>query len=77
MNETLTQGIAVMLIGMGTVLVFLCITIFSMIVMSKIVGKLNRIFPEAAVQSACGAKAADGADEESIAIAILAALLKK
>ena len=46
MNETLMQVISVMLIGMGTVVAFLCITILSMFVMSFIVGKLNKLFPE-------------------------------
>ena len=46
MNETLMQGVSVMLIGMGTVVAFLCITIISMFVMSFVVGKLNKLFPE-------------------------------
>ena len=47
MSEVLTEGLTVMLIGMGTVLTFLCIMIFSMVIMSKIVIYLNKIFPEA------------------------------
>ena len=47
MNENLMQGVSVMLIGMGTVVAFLCITIISMFVMSFVVGKLNKLFPEA------------------------------
>ena len=54
MNELLAQGLAVMCIGMGTVLAFLCTTILSMFVMSKIVRKLNEIFPEVIPQPAGG-----------------------
>ena len=46
MNTVLTDGISVMLIGMGTVLCFLCILIISMHIMSGIVIYLNKIFPE-------------------------------
>lgn len=77
MNELLAQGLAVMCIGMGTVLAFLCITILSMFVMSKVVRKLNEIFPEAVPQSAGPAKAVKSNDDENIAVAILAAVLKK
>lgn len=76
MNELLAQGIAVMCIGMGTVLIFLCITISSMFVMSKVVRKLNEIFPVAVAQPA-GAPKAAGGDDENIAVAILAAMFKK
>lgn len=44
MNDLLTlleQGVAVMCIGMGTVLTFLCVMIVSMFVMGKVVRKLN------------------------------------
>ena len=78
MNETLIQGISVMSIGMGTVLAFLCITIFSMLIMSDIVGKLNRIFPEVVPQVASGkAKKAASSNDEEVAVAILSAILKK
>ncbi len=73
MNETLVQGISVMCIGMGTVLAFLCITIASMHVMSFVVGKLNKIFPEAVPQVA-GAKRV--ADDSEIAAAIVAAMFR-
>ena len=78
MNETLMQGVSVMLIGMGTVVAFLCITIISMFVMSFVVGKLNKIFPEA-VPAAAGAakKVATSNDDSEIAAAIVAAMFKK
>jgi len=78
MNETLVQGISVMCIGMGTVLVFLCITIASMHVMSFVVGKLNKIFPEVVPQVAGGrAKKAIATDDSEIAAAIVAAMFKR
>ena len=78
MNETLMQGVSVMLIGMGTVVAFLCITIISMFVMSFIVGKLNELFPEAAPVVAGGAKkVATSNDDSEVAAAIVAALFRK
>ena len=78
MNETLMQGVSVMLIGMGTVVAFLCITIISMFVMSFVVGKLNQLFPEA-VSVAAGntKKIATSNDDSEVAAAIVAALFKK
>ena len=78
MNETLMQGVSVMLIGMGTVVAFLCITIISMFVMSFVVGKLNQLFPEAVTATASGAKnVATSNDDSEVAAAIVAALFKK
>ena len=78
MNETLMQGLSLMLIGMGTVVAFLCITIISMFVMSFIVGKLNKLFPEAVPATAGGAKkVATSNDDSEIAAAIVAALFRK
>jgi len=78
MNETLIQGISVMCIGMGTVITFLCLTIASMHVMSKIVGKLNQIFPEAVPAVTGGAKKVTTSNDDSeIAAAIVAAIFKK
>jgi sodium pump decarboxylase gamma subunit len=78
MNETLMQGVSVMLIGMGTVVAFLCVTIISMFVMSFIVGKLNKLFPEVVPAVAGGAKkVASSSDDSEVAAAIVAALFKK
>ena len=78
MNETLMQGVSVMLIGMGTVVAFLCITIVSMFVMSFVVGKLNKIFPEAVPAPAGGAKkVVTSSDDSEIAAAIVAAMFRK
>ena len=78
MNETLIQGISVLCIGMGTVLSFLLITIASMVVMSSVVGKLNKIFPEVVPQVASSkAKKVTSSCDEEIAVAIISAILKK
>ena len=78
MNETLMQGVSVMLIGMGTVVAFLCITIISMFVMSFVVGKLNQIFPEAVPATAGSTKkVATSNDDSEIAAAIVAAMFRK
>ena len=78
MNETLMQGVSVMLIGMGTVVAFLCVTIISMFVMSFIVGKLNKLFPEAVPVVTGGAKkVATSNDDSEVAAAIVAALFRK
>ena len=78
MNEILSEGIAMMLIGMGTVLMFLCIMIVSMNVMSWAVAKINEVFPEPVLQTAGGAKkkTSDGDDSE-IAAAIVAAMFRR
>lgn len=77
MNGLLGQGIAVMCIGMGTVLAFLCITIGSMFVMSNVVGKLNQLFPEAVPQVAGGGKKLSVSDDAEIAAAIIAAMFRR
>ena len=78
MNETIMQGVSVMLIGMGTVVAFLCITIISMFVMSFVVGKLNQLFPEVVPAAAGGTKKAVASNDDSeVAAAIVAALFRK
>jgi len=74
MNELLLEGLSAMLIGMGTVLSFLCLMIIAMNVMSCIVGKLNKIFPEA-VPAVAGSrvKSVSSSDDE-VAAAIAAAM---
>lgn len=75
MNEILSEGLVMMCIGMGTVLLFLCTLIVSMIAMSACVLKLNQIFPEA-VPSAPSTKQAAASNDEAVAVAIAAAVSK-
>ena len=77
MNELLIEGLSAMLIGMGTVLSFLCLMIVSMTIMSKVVRKLNEIFPEALPQTAGTPKKISSGDDSEIAAAIVAAIFKK
>ncbi len=77
MNELLIEGLSAMFIGMGTVLSFLCLMIISMFVMSKVVKKLNEIFPETVPAAAGAKKVAAKSDDSEIAAAIVAALFKK
>ena len=79
MNEILSEGLAMMLIGMGTVLIFLCIMIICMFVMSWAVSKINKIFPEPVAQAAGGnaKKKSASADESEIAAAIAAAIFRR
>ena len=77
MNEVLGEGLSLMCVGMGTVLTLLCIMIVSMTVMSKVVSKLNEIFPEPVAQAAGGAKQKTASDDSEIAAAIAAALFKR
>ena len=76
MNELLIEGLSAMLIGMGTVLSFLCLMIISMFIMSKAVRKLNEIFPEA-IPAAANIKKAVSSDDSEIAAAIVAAMFSK
>ncbi|MBR6127506.1 OadG family protein [bacterium] len=76
MNELLLEGLSAMLIGMGTVLSFLCLMIISMFVMSKVVIKLNEIFPEA-VPAAANVKKASSGDDSEIAAAVVAAMFRR
>ena len=66
-----------MLIGMGTVLSFLCLMIISMFFMSKIVRKLNEIFPEAVPANVGVKKAVAAGDDSEVAAAIVAAMFGK
>lgn len=77
MNENLANGLALMVIGMGTVLFFLCLMIFCMNIMSKIVIWLNKIFPEAIPETAGSKRTVKASNDEEIAVAILSAMMKK
>ena len=75
MNELTIIGLQMMAIGMGFVICFLCILILGMGIMSKVVGYLNKIFPEAVEEvKKVAKKVAD--DDSAIAIAIAAVMAK-
>lgn len=83
MNQILTnivpilqEGFSMMLVGMGTVLVFLCIMIVAMNIMSACVKKINEIFPEPVAQTAGAKKSVKASDDSEIAAAIVAAMFR-
>lgn len=69
MLETLiVEGLMIMLIGIFFVMAFLCILVFSMEIMSKVVTYLNKIFPEQVYVVEKPSKKAS--DDEAIAVAL-------
>ena len=77
MNQVLSEGLAMMLIGMGTVLMFLCIMIVAMNIMSWAVNKINSIFPEPVAVTGGGKKTVKVSDDSEVAAAIVAAMFGK
>ncbi len=75
--NNLENGLALLLIGMGTVLAFLTLLIIAMGIMSKIVGWLNKIFPEAVEEVKSTAKKVASNVDEAIAVAIAAIMAKR
>lgn len=75
--EKLTEGLTLLALGMGFVLTFLCILIASMHIMSRIVGWLNTIFPEAVEAAEKKSVSTGSGDDAAIALAILAAKFRK
>ena len=75
--NNLENGLALLLIGMGTVLAFLTVLIFAMGIMSKVVGWLNKIFPEAVEEVKTAAKKVASNVDEAIAVAIAAIMAKR
>lgn len=71
------NGLALLLIGMGAVLAFLTLLIFCMRIMSKVVGWLNKIFPEAVEEVKSTAKKVASNVDEAIAVAIAAIMTKR
>ena len=76
-NGMLENGLILLVMGMGFVLCFLTILIFSMMIMSKIVLWLNKIFPEAVEDVKTAAKKVSSNVDEAIAVAIAAIMARK
>lgn len=76
-NEILENGLILLVMGMGFVLCFLTILIFSMRIMSKIVLWLNKIFPEAVEEVKTATKKVSANVDEAIAVAIAAIMTKR
>ena len=75
--NNLENGLALLLIGMGAVLAFLTVLIFFMRIMSKVVGWLNKLFPEATEEVKSAVKKAASNVDEAIAVAIAAIMAKR
>ena len=71
------NGLALLVIGMGVVLAFLTLLIICMTVMSKVVGWLNKLFPEATEEIVSAAKKTAANVEEAIAVAIAAIMTQR
>lgn len=71
------NGLILLVMGMGFVLTFLVILICSMGIMSKFVGYLNKIFPEAVEEVKTTVKKASSGVEDAIAVALAAIMAKK
>ena len=71
--DTLTTGGTAMVVGMGIVFSFLVALVFAMLIMSSVVGWLNKVCPVAAPEVKQVKKATSGDDAEiAIAIALAA-----
>lgn len=75
--SNLGNGLALLALGMGFVLAFLCILIFLMTLMSKVVLWLNKIFPETIEDAAAVAKKVSANVDEAIAVAIAAIMSQR
>lgn len=75
--ENWILGFTLMGIGMGTVLLFLCVLIGSMRIMSTIVLYLNKIFPEKVETVQKAVKKVVSNDDEAIAVALAAIMTRK
>lgn len=75
--ENWILGFTLMGIGMGTVLLFLCVLIGSMRIMSTIVFYLNKIFPEKVETVQKAVKKVVSNDDEAIAVALAAIMARK
>lgn len=73
-NELITQALVIAAMGMGIVISFLCILIFAMSAMAKVIVYINKICPVAVVQSALTQKVA--LNDDSIIAAVIAAAKK-
>ena len=69
LDTLLGEGLFIMLLGVGFVMAFLCIMIIGMVVMAKVVGYLNKLFPEQVFVVEKPSKRS-ASDDEAIAVAL-------
>lgn len=78
MNEMLANnGLVLLGMGMGVVLAFLSIMIFTMGIMSKIICYLNKLYPEAVEEIKTTVKKTAANVDEAIAVTIAAIMAKR
>ena len=70
LDTVIGEGLFIMLLGIGFVLTFLCILIIGMMIMSKVVGYLNQLFPEQVFVAEKPSKRSASSDDEAIAVAL-------
>ncbi len=70
LDTLLGEGLFIMLLGVGFVIAFLCILIIGMMIMAKVVGYLNQLFPEQVFVVEKPSKRSASSDDEAIAIAL-------
>lgn len=70
LDTVIGEGLFIMLLGVGFVLTFLCILIIGMMIMSKVVGYLNQLFPEQVFVVEKPSKKSASSDDEAIAVAL-------
>lgn len=69
LDTLLGEGLFIMLMGVGFVMAFLCIMVFSMGIMAKVIGYLNQLFPEQVFVAEKPSKRS-ASDDEAIAVAL-------
>ncbi len=77
MDNAIYEGFQVMVLGMGTVVIFLLLMVVAMTVVSKAVTAFNARFPEPVAEQASAPAAKPASSDEMIAIAVAMANLKK
>ena len=76
MDSVIYEGIQIMVLGMGTVFIFLVIMIVVMGLVSKVVALVNKVFPEKIEEMPSQAKP-QSTNNEMLAIAIAVASSKQ
>ncbi|MCM1338548.1 MAG: OadG family protein [Muribaculaceae bacterium] len=76
-DGNLSNGLVLLGMGMGFVLVFLTILIFAMFVLKHVVAYLNKLFPEAVEEVKTTAKKVSAGVDEAIAIALAAVAARR
>ncbi len=77
MTEKLLEGLILMIIGMGVVVCFLYVMILVMMIMTKVVGYLNKLFPVQTEEIVTKTKKISQNVDEAIALALAAVVARK